>query len=103
MDLADWLRGLGLERYEPAFRENEIDAGVLPSLTAEDLKDLGVTLVGRRRRLLDAIATLGAEAPAAPSLTFPRLTSTLPSPARGGGLGRGRGRVGWGPRQSAGS
>jgi class 3 adenylate cyclase len=67
MDVGDWLRKLGLERYEPAFRDNEIDARVLPSLTAEDLKDLGVTLVGHRRRLLDAIAALGAAVPTAPS------------------------------------
>ena len=40
MDLGDWLRSLGLGRYEAVFRENEIDT-VLPSLTAEDLKDLG--------------------------------------------------------------
>jgi len=60
MDVADWLRKLGLEQYEPAFRANEIDERVLPSLTAEDLKDLGVSLVGHRRRLLDAIAALGA-------------------------------------------
>jgi class 3 adenylate cyclase len=65
MDITGWLRRLGLEQYEPAFRANEIDAGVLPSLTAEDLKDLGVSLVGHRRRLLDAIAALGGEAPAA--------------------------------------
>ena len=65
MDVATWLQGLGLERYVPAFRDNEIDARVLPSLTAEDLKDLGVTLVGHRRRLLDAIAALGAEVPPA--------------------------------------
>ena len=60
MDVAAWLRGLGLERYDQAFRDNEIDEKVLSSLTAEDLKDLGVTLVGHRRRLLDAIAALGA-------------------------------------------
>jgi SAM domain (Sterile alpha motif) len=42
MDVGAWLRGLGLERYEAAFRENEIDETVLPALTAEDLKDLGV-------------------------------------------------------------
>ncbi len=65
MDVAAWLRGLGLERYEQAFRDNEIDEKVLSSLTAEDLKDLGVTLVGHRRRLLDAIAALGAAVPAA--------------------------------------
>ena len=64
MDVAAWLQSLGLERYVPAFRENEIDERVLPSLTAEDLKDLGITLVGHRRRLLDAIAALGAEVPA---------------------------------------
>jgi len=64
VDIAAWLRGLGLEQYEAAFRANEIDAGVLPSLTAEDLRDLGVTLVGHRRRLLDAIAAL-APKPAA--------------------------------------
>jgi len=61
VDIAVWLRGLGLEQYEAAFRANAVDASVLPRLTAEDLKDLGVTLVGHRRRLLDAIAALGAE------------------------------------------
>ena len=62
MDVGGWLRKLGLERYEAAFRENRIDGTVLPRLTAEDLKDLGVGLVGDRRRLLDAIAALRAEA-----------------------------------------
>jgi class 3 adenylate cyclase len=66
MDVAEWLRGLGLEQYEPAFRANEIDARVLPSLTAEDLKDLGVSLVGHRRRLLDAIAVFGSPLPTPP-------------------------------------
>jgi len=47
IDVAEWLKGLGLERYEPAFRENEIDWEALPKLTAEDLKDLGV---GRPRK-----------------------------------------------------
>src|SRR6476646_8534442 len=62
MDLGGWLRSLGLERYEATFRENEIDDTVLPNLTADDLKDLGVGIVGHRRRLLDAIAALRAEA-----------------------------------------
>jgi class 3 adenylate cyclase len=53
---------LGLEQYEAAFRENEIDDAVLPRLTAEDLKDLGVSIVGHRRKLLDAIAALRTEA-----------------------------------------
>ena len=68
MEIGTWLQSLGLKRYEPAFRENEIDWEALPKLTAEDLKDLGVVLGGHRRRLLDAIATLGtAEAPPAPT------------------------------------
>ncbi|HME23768.1 MAG TPA: adenylate/guanylate cyclase domain-containing protein [Acetobacteraceae bacterium] len=58
MDVVEWLRKLGLEQYEPAFRENKIGADLLPSLTAEDLKDLGVILVGDRRRLSAAIAAL---------------------------------------------
>jgi class 3 adenylate cyclase/predicted ATPase len=62
MDFRGWLRGLGLEQYEAAFRENEISEKVLPNLTAEDLKDLGVGLVGHRRMLLDAIAALRAPA-----------------------------------------
>ena len=71
MDIGAWLRGLGLERYEAAFRENRIEADVLPGLTVEDLKDLGVTLVGDRRSLLDAIAKLGVEAPAWPVTAAP--------------------------------
>src|SRR5262245_57112819 len=62
MDVGSWLRGLGLERYEAAFRENEIDGTVLPTLTADDLRDLGVGFVGHRRKLLNAIAALRADA-----------------------------------------
>jgi hypothetical protein len=58
MDVADFLRKLGLEQYAPAFRENKIGPDLLPRLTAEDVKDLGVTLVGDRRVLLDAIASM---------------------------------------------
>jgi SAM domain (Sterile alpha motif) len=57
-DVGTWLRGLGLGQYEASFRENEIDETVLPNLTAEDLKDLGVGIVGHRRKLLDAIAAV---------------------------------------------
>ncbi|MBV9814907.1 MAG: adenylate/guanylate cyclase domain-containing protein, partial [Alphaproteobacteria bacterium] len=64
MDIATWLRGLGLERYEPAFRDNEIDSQVLPKLTPEDLKEIGVVAIGHRRKLLDAIAALNIEQPA---------------------------------------
>jgi hypothetical protein len=52
MDIVVWLRSLGLERYEAAFRENAITEKVLPRLTAEDLKELGVSTVGDRRVLL---------------------------------------------------
>src|SRR5215469_11808084 len=62
IDIADWLRKLGLERYEAAFRDNEIDWEALPKLTAEDLKDLGVVLGTHRQRLLDAIMSLRTEA-----------------------------------------
>jgi class 3 adenylate cyclase len=61
MDVGGWLRRLGLEQYEASFRENEIDDAVLPSLTAEDLKDLGVGVIGHRRKLLDAIVALRTE------------------------------------------
>ena len=60
MDVAEWLRKLGLERYAAAFRENAVTADVLPDLTADDLKELGVAAVGHRRRLLQAIATARA-------------------------------------------
>ena len=58
MEIAAWLRGLGLEQYDPAFRDNGIDAAILPKLTGEDLKDIGVARVGDRRKLLEAIVVL---------------------------------------------
>ena len=58
MDVAHWLRALGFERYEAAFCANDVGAELLPNLTAEDLKDLGVNSVGHRRELLKAIAAL---------------------------------------------
>ena len=58
MDIGGWLRSLGLEQYEAVFRDNAISERVLPSVTAEDLKDLGIVIVGHRRMLLDAIAAL---------------------------------------------
>src|SRR5262249_57714764 len=62
MDIVVWLRSLGLGKYEAAFRENEIDERVLPNLTQEDLKEIGVGPVGHRRLLLEAIAALRADA-----------------------------------------
>jgi len=58
MDIGAWLRSLGLERYERAFRENDISAELLYKLTPADLRDLGVTSIGHRRILLDAIGSL---------------------------------------------
>ena len=78
MDLGGWLRGLGLERYETAFRENEIDETVLPSLTHETLKELGVSAVGHRLKLLDAIAALRSDGSGKASVDA---TSTSNSPS----------------------
>jgi class 3 adenylate cyclase/tetratricopeptide (TPR) repeat protein len=58
VDVAQWLRSLGLAQYEQAFRDNAVDADILPRLTGEDLKELGVHAVGHRRKLLDAISHL---------------------------------------------
>ena len=77
IDVGGWLRGLGLGRYEAAFRENNIDEAVLPSLTAEDLKDLGIGTVGHRRKLLDAISALRAGSSG--DVPSPVLASTPPS------------------------
>jgi len=66
MDVGEWLRGLGLEQYEAAFREAEVGPDILADLNDADLAELGVTL-GNRKRLLRAIAALGAaQAPALP-------------------------------------
>jgi class 3 adenylate cyclase len=67
MELRDWLRRLGLDQYEAAFRRNEIDEAILPKLTAEDLKDLGVSIVGHRRKFLEAIAALRTDEGGKPS------------------------------------
>ena len=71
---------MGLERYEPLFRDNEIDWEVLPKLTSEDLKEIGVVAIGHRRKLLDAIAALGAAVPAA-ALTAAARDAPMPTPA----------------------
>ena len=75
MDVGDWLRSLGLGQHEALFRENEIDAEVLPELTDGDLEKIGVPL-GHRKRLLKAIANLrAAEAPAKPTIPPPMASS----------------------------
>ena len=71
MDVGGWLRGLGLGQYEEKFRDNKIDADVLPRLTVDDLKDIGVSVVGDRRRLLDAIAVIAGAGPASQTKSAP--------------------------------
>ena len=79
MNIGTWLRQLGLEEYEQAFRDNAVDADVLPKLTADDLKELGVVAVGHRRKLLDAIAALRSTCPGGTSTPSLRATA---DPAR---------------------
>src|SRR4051812_38664796 len=62
MNVEAWLKSLGLEQYAAAFHENDVDAEVLPTLTAEELKDIGVSSIRHRRRLLEAIAALRLQA-----------------------------------------
>ena len=81
MDVAVWLRSLGLGKYEAAFRENEIDETVLPSLTAEDLKELGIAALGHRRKLLDAIAALRTDTSAPGPSNDLKTTPSAPSPS----------------------
>jgi class 3 adenylate cyclase/predicted ATPase len=63
MDVAAWLRGLGLDQYAQLFRDNDIDGEILSGMTAEDLKELGISSFGHRRRLLNAITALEGEPP----------------------------------------
>src|SRR5260370_15613045 len=63
IEITNWLRGLGLEQFVTAFLENDIDAEILPELTADDLIGLGVTSIGHRRKLLAAIAMLRESSP----------------------------------------
>ena len=79
MDIVVWLRSLGLGKYEAAFRENEITEKVLPNLTAEDLKDLDVSIVGHRRTLLDAIAALRTDTGGTASLIDAATAPNAPS------------------------
>ena len=79
MDIPAWLRSLGLERYEPAFRENEIDAEVVPQLTEAHLATLGVPL-GPRLKLLKAIAALRGGALPSP-VAEQRLEMPIPASA----------------------
>jgi hypothetical protein len=72
MDVTEWLQSLGLEQYSAAFEQNHISSELLPSLTADDLKEIGVASVGHRRQMLEAIATLRAEPAAVADVGAPR-------------------------------
>jgi class 3 adenylate cyclase len=63
VDIAAWLRELGLERYETAFRNNDIEFDLLSDLTEADLERLGVASLGHRKKLLRAIEALRAPGP----------------------------------------
>jgi class 3 adenylate cyclase/tetratricopeptide (TPR) repeat protein len=80
LDVAAWLKNLGLGQYEQAFRDNAIDNDILASLTVEDLRDLGVTIVGHRRKLLEAIAALNAALPLAQAAAPPAASPSPPRP-----------------------
>src|SRR6516225_7849967 len=88
MDIVVWLRSLGLGKYEAAFRENEIDETVLPSLTHETLKELGVTAVGHRLKLLDAIAALRTDTGVKAATTAVATAPSVPSVSPEGGAER---------------
>src|SRR5246500_5680515 len=79
MDIVVWLRSLGLGKYEAIFRENDIDETVLPSLTHENLKELGVASFGHRVKLLDAIAALRNDASGKTASIDAATTSSGPS------------------------
>jgi class 3 adenylate cyclase len=70
MHIATWLRDIGLLQYQEAFHEHAIDMDVLPHLTSEDLSALGVTKVGDRRRLLEAITRLSLQNEVSQSTTM---------------------------------
>ena len=85
MNVSDWLRSLGFEQYAAAFRENEIDGEILPTLTAEDLKELGVGILGHRRKMLTAIAALSSSSALPASVARPPpAQSAAPSSAEDG-------------------
>src|SRR6516165_11105795 len=82
MNVGGWLRGLGLEQYEAAFRDNDIDETLLPGLTHETLKELGVASVGHRMKLLDAIAALRSDASAQGTSSDLKTAPAAPSVSR---------------------
>ncbi len=86
MDVGAWLAALGLERYAQAFADNDINAETLVALTSEDLKELGITSLGHRKKLLAAIASLSVESGQKDGAAVVREDSVqeLPAPAAPG-------------------
>jgi class 3 adenylate cyclase/tetratricopeptide (TPR) repeat protein len=78
VNLDRWLEGIGLGQYAELFRSNDIDFELLPRLTGDDLKDIGVVSVGHRRKLLDAIAALAAAPAATTAESMTVLSSVAP-------------------------
>ena len=77
--VSDWLEKLGLGQYAQRLAENDISFSVLPDLTDQDLKDVGVSL-GHRRQSLREIANLGkmaAPSSSAPPPAAPPITTTI--------------------------
>ena len=75
--IAEWLKQLGMSEYTQRFADNDIDFAVLCDLTDQDLKELGVTSLGHRRKLLRAIAALNN----APAISAPGAAATIPNTA----------------------
>ena len=65
LDIDTWLNGIGLGRYAELFRAHEIDGSLVRGLSGEDLKEMGVSALGHRKKLLEAIAALAAAPDAA--------------------------------------
>jgi class 3 adenylate cyclase len=78
-DLNTWLAALGLSHYAPAFEENHIDYSVLCSLTAEDLREMGLVSIGHRRKALDAIALLNAPTVVLENPALAATVATIPT------------------------
>ena len=71
MDIAGWLRGIGLSEYAEIFRANDINIELLGQLTNDDLKDIGVVSLGHRKKLLEAIAELAVVVSVSPEPRAP--------------------------------
>ena len=88
--IAEWLEKLEMSEYAQRFAENDIDFSLLPELTDQDLKDLGVSSLGHRRKILKAIAALTGPATAAPPAATHEPASPPPTPAASDAAGERR-------------